>query len=64
MSETEHPFDGKHYTSKSEFRKVTKAGGGVEVGNDPARFNRPERKPDRAGIRQSILKAKAQAGLS
>lgn len=33
MSETEHPCDGRSYTSKSAFRAVTKAHGCVEVGN-------------------------------
>ncbi len=37
MPETAH-VDGKHYTSKSAFRAVTKREGYVEVGNDPARL--------------------------
>ena len=34
MGETWHPLNGQHYESKSEFRKVTKMLGGVEVGNE------------------------------
>jgi hypothetical protein len=30
-----HPCTGKRMDSKSEFRKVTRAKGGVEVGNEP-----------------------------
>jgi hypothetical protein len=34
MDPTWHPSDGREYESKSQFRQVTKAKGGVEVGND------------------------------
>jgi hypothetical protein len=34
MSETRHMADGQYYTSKSAFRKATKAAGCVEVGNE------------------------------
>lgn len=34
MSDTWHPIDGKHYDSKSAFRRVTKQHGGIEVGNE------------------------------
>lgn len=34
MDETWHPADGKHYTSKSKFRRVTRAHGCEEVGNE------------------------------
>ena len=60
MPPTEH-VDGKLYTSKSQFRAVTKARGFVEVGNDPGRFKKPERqKPDRAAIKEAVHKAVAQ----
>lgn len=60
MPPTEH-VDGKHYTSKSQFRAVTKARGFVEVGDDPGRFKKPERqKPDRAAIKEAVHKAVAQ----
>lgn len=36
MPETLHPCDGRHYTSKTRFREVTKANGCVEVGGDPS----------------------------
>lgn len=34
MDPLEHPCDGKFYTSKSEFRKVTKAHGCEELGTE------------------------------
>lgn len=34
MADTWHPHDGKHYDSKSQFRAVTKASGGEELGTD------------------------------
>ena len=43
MSETRHMATGRFHTSKSEFRKDTKASGCIEFGNDPA-LTRP-RKP-------------------
>lgn len=59
MLSVEH-VDGRFYSSKSEYRRVTKANGLIEVGNDPARFKRPVR-PDRdKGIEQSIDKAIAR----
>lgn len=61
MPPTEHPFDGGIYTSKSSFRRVTKAGGGIEVGNDPQRLRAPERKePNRKEIRAALERAKAK----
>lgn len=60
MELTEH-VDGRFYSSKSTYRRVTKAHGLIEVGNDPGRFNRPKR-PDRdKGIDQAIDKAIARA---
>lgn len=35
-----HPHDGKHYDSKSAFRRVTKQSGGEEVGNEVQRDTR------------------------
>jgi hypothetical protein len=57
MDETEHPCDGKHYTSKSTFRKITRQNGCIEVGNDPQRFRTPQRKSDEAGLDRAIDKA-------
>lgn len=34
MAETRHMADGKLYTSKSKFRRATRAAGCVEVGNE------------------------------
>jgi len=60
MDPVEH-VDGNFYTSKSAYRRTTKARGLIEVGNDPARNRRPP-KPDRdKGIEQSIDKAIARA---
>lgn len=56
-----HPCDGNYYDSKSRFREVTKAHGGIEVGNESQKcvesnrfqFNRDERKQDiAAAIRE------------
>jgi hypothetical protein len=61
MPETEHPCNGRSYTSKSAFRAVTKAHDCIEVGNDPARFKTPSKpKIDRKGIRASLEKARAR----
>ena len=54
MPETRHMADGKYYTSKSEYRKATRAAGCVEVGNDvaplmqrkPVELDRKQRKED------------------
>ena len=63
MDPTEH-IDGKHYTSKSQFRAVTKAHGCIEVGNDPARLRKIERpKADPNARREAVAKAIAQANL-
>ena len=35
MPETLHPVNGRHYESKSEFRKITRAAGCTEMGTDP-----------------------------
>ena len=49
--------DGRHYESKSEFRKATKAAGYEEVGNDPSFKNpkHPEYKPE--GVKEDIVRA-------
>lgn len=64
MPATQHMADGRCYTSKREFRAVTKAHGCVEVGNDPAMFRRQEQqKPDRVAIQAAIARALSRAGL-
>jgi len=45
MEPTRHMATGKYFTSKSEFRKETKAAGCVEVGNDSSIMNPKPRKP-------------------
>ena len=58
MDAAEHPCDGKLYESKSAFRRVTKANGCVEVGNDPQRLKKfAPPKPDRKAIRAAIKQA-------
>lgn len=62
MDSTRHMADNKHYTSKSEFRKATKAAGCTEVGNETATMLKP-RKPvalDRAKRRNDIRQAVSQ----
>lgn len=58
-----HPYDQRTHTSKASWRKANRAGGYIEVGNDPQRFKTPDRKPDRAGIRDTLKRAKARVGL-
>lgn len=41
MAPTRHMADGKHYTSKAKFRKVTRAHGCVEVGNETRTLLKP-----------------------
>lgn len=58
MPETRHMATGRFHTSKSEFRKETKAAGCVEYGNDSS-LTRP-RKPvplDRGKRRDDIRRA-------
>jgi hypothetical protein len=61
MDAAEH-VDGNFYTSKSEFRKVTKANGLIEVGNEKLNPARPKvSKAERAkGIDQAIERAAAR----
>jgi hypothetical protein len=60
MPAAEH-VDGNFYDSKSEYRRVTKAKGLVEVGNDAQRFRTPVI-PDRdKAIEASIDRAIARA---
>lgn len=62
MDETEHPCDGKVYTSKSTFRKITRQNGCIEVGNDPQRFKKPpQRGPDKKAIERAIDRALTKA---
>jgi hypothetical protein len=59
MSETRHMADNKMYTSKSEFRKTTKAHGCVEIGNDTAPLLKPRKliQLDRNKRREDIQRA-------
>jgi hypothetical protein len=41
MDATQHMANGKWYTSKSEFRKATKAAGCIEVGNEKLKPFKP-----------------------
>jgi len=59
MEETEH-VDGNLYTSKSEYRKVSKAHGLVEIGNDPARLRTPVKpKADPKALRDAVSQGQA-----
>lgn len=58
MEAVQHPCDGRLYDSKSAFRRVTKAHGCVELGNDAQRMAEREKpKPDRRSIRDAVRKA-------
>lgn len=56
MPETLHPCDGRHYTSKTRFREVTKANGCIEIGGDPSIY-RALSKPKENYIDDGSLKA-------
>ena len=59
MDAAEH-VDGKFYTSKSQYRRVTRENGLIEVGNDTARFKRPQKPNQDKAIDQSIDRALAR----
>lgn len=59
MEPTEH-VDGRFYTSKSEYRRITKERGYIEVGDDPARLRsktyskpKPNTKANREALKQA-----------
>lgn len=61
MAPTVHPCDGRTYESKSTFRKVTRAHGCAEIGNESADTlikdaarNRPD---PTAGLREALIAA-------
>jgi hypothetical protein len=58
-----HPYDMRTHDSKASWRAANRAGGYVEVGNDPQRFRKPQPKIDRAGIRETLKQAKARVGI-
>jgi hypothetical protein len=60
MDHLQHPADGRHYDSKSRFRRVTKDHGCVEMGNDPARFRPRKQEIDTKANRASLEKARAR----
>lgn len=51
MDAVAHPVTGKLMDSKSEFRKVTRAAGCVEVGNEPMEDRRSY---DSGGLRETL----------
>lgn len=59
MDHTRHMADGQYYDSKSKYRKVTKAYGCVEVGNETATLLKPRKKIElsRADRREAIRRA-------
>lgn len=60
MAAAEH-VDGKFYESKSAYRRVTKANGLIEVGNDSGRFGQPKAPDNDKAISDSIDRAIARA---
>jgi hypothetical protein len=61
MDEVQSQATGKFYTSKSALRAEYKRLGMVEIGNDPARFRKKERrKPDHQTIKDMLEKAEAR----
>lgn len=68
MEPTQHPCDQKYYTSKSEFRRVTRAHGKIEVGNEWDAFMsmKPTHQtpPVSENIKNALLFHEAIAGKS
>lgn len=64
MDAAEH-VDGRYYTSKSEFRKVTRANGLIEVGNEKLNTSKPKmsKAQREQGINQAVEKAFANARI-
>ena len=60
MKDTWHPCDGKTYDPKSAFRRVTKAHGGVEIGNDKPDVNK--RYDSSESLKQDIIDAAKKTG--
>lgn len=60
MPDTWHPVDGKHYDSKSAFRKVTKASGRVEIGDVKECPTYKEKEPE--GVKADVIEAARQVG--
>lgn len=57
-----HPCTGKRMDSKSEFRKVTRAKGGVEVGNEKLADRRTLTGMDSESRKRDIHEAMSQLG--
>jgi hypothetical protein len=57
--------DGKVYTSKAKMRESYRASNNpqgvnyVELGNEPVSKPRPKPKPDRAAIKEAVLRAES-----
>lgn len=61
MADTEHPCDGKFYSSKSTFERITRQNGCVTVGDDPARLRpKAKAKPDDKKISDAVERAVAR----
>ena len=58
-----HPCTGKLMDSKSQFRRITKAKGGVEVGNEVLKDGRTCPELDSASRRRDIAAAMEQLGV-
>ena len=58
-----HPCTGKLMDSKSQFRRVTKAKGGIEVGNEVLKDTRTCTELDSASRRKDIAAAMEQLGI-
>lgn len=56
MNDLWHPHDGRVYDSKYDFRKVTKASGGMEMGNDEQKDTRVNDRVTEADVGEAIQK--------
>ncbi len=59
MEATRHMADGNYYTSKTKFRKATRAANCIEVGSETATLLKPRQKVelDRGARREAIQRA-------
>ncbi len=59
MDELRHPNTGKHYGSKSEFRRATRLSGGIELGSDTLNVSPHVDQVSQSDVGEAIQKVKA-----
>lgn len=61
MPPAEH-VDGRVYTSKSQFRAVTRREGYIEIGTEKLTPKKPPKQDNRKAIRAALEKARSRVG--